>query len=725
MGKLVKIIGGLVAAVVGLFIIAVVAFYLLFDANDFRDEITARAKDQTGRELVIEGDLSIHFFPWLAVEIGKTTFSNAPGFGKEPMASFDSARLSVMIWPLLRREIQVGDASIDNLVLNLAVARDGSTNWDDLASDDATAQVAATDEEGTNVPKLEIAGISLNNATIHYVDKEERADYHLTDLNLSSGPVADRKPFTLDAEFEFAVEPDDYTGWGRFAANATLDSRANTLSLDGLRMAGEVKGLVAEPAAFEAEADGLVMNLEKETVDATPVAAHILGLTFRATPEPFSYADDIVIKASVDVERFSLKQLMRAFGVEPPQTADPAALERVELGGNVTYTDTALDFDSMQLKIDDTNFTGKVSIPTEDGPYRFDLAGDRIILDRYMEPASQSAAGTAGGAATDEIEIPVDIVRTLDAKGSFRLSRAELGGLAFENISVGLLSANDKLRLHPISADLFGGTYQGDVQVDASGKLPVLSVNERVEGVQLKALAQSVFERDDITGSVRGNFTLKGAGNNFAEIRKDLDGTMGFELLDGTWEGTDIWHQLRSARALLKKQPPPEPRQPPRTEFSSVRATGSVTDGVFTNQDLLAELPFLQVTGKGKVDLVTATVDYAMQARVLERPEFVRGATDEELNDFTQAVIPLRITGPLASPSVRPDVEAMFKERAKEAVKKKTDELKGKLLDKLLGAPAEAPPAEEEPAAEEEPQEEEKLSPEEELKRKLREMFKD
>lgn len=724
MGKLAKIISGLVVAIVGLFIIAVVAFYLLFDANDFRDEITKRAKEQTGRELVLEGDLSIHLFPWLAVEIGKTTFSNAPGFGKEPMASFDSARLSVMLWPLLRREIQVGDASIDGLVLNLAVARDGSTNWDDLASDAAEAEpAAAADEAGTNIPKLEIAGIRLNNATIHYIDKEERAEYHLTNVNLGSGPVADRKPFALEAEFEFSVQPDDYTGWGRFASNATLDSRANTLALDGLRMAGEVKGIVAEPAAFEAEADDLVMNLEKETVAASPVAAHILGLTFRASPEPFSYADDIVIKAPVEVEPFSLKQLMRSFGVEPPETADPAALEKVELSGNATYTDTALAFDGMQLQIDDTNFTGKVTIPTEDGPYRFELAGDSIILDRYMAPASQGSGSAAAAAATDDIEIPVDIVRTLEAKGSFKLGRAELAGLAFDNIAVGLVSANDKLRLHPISADLFGGNYQGDVQVDASGKLPVLSVNERVEGVQLKALAQSVFERDDITGSIRGNFTLQGAGKNFAEIRKDLDGNMGFELLDGTWEGTDIWHQLRTARALLKKQPPPEPRQPPRTEFSSVRATGSVTDGIFTNQDLLAELPFLQVTGRGKVDLVTATVDYAMQARVMERPEFVRGASEEELNDFTQAVIPLRITGSLASPSVRPDLEAMFEARAKEVVKKKTDELKGKLLDKLIGAPATESPPEE--AQGEEPQEEEQLSPEEELKRKLKDMFKD
>ena len=719
MGKLAKIIGGLVAAIVGLMVIAVVAFYLLFDANDFRDDITARAEQETGRELVIEGDLAIRFFPWLAVEIGRTTFANAPGFGNEPFASFDAARLSVKIWPLFRKEIQIGDASVDGLVLNLAVARDGSSNWDDLSGDGANA-ADADEESGATVPKLEIAGIRLNNATIHYVDRQERAEYHLTNLNLGSGPVADRQPFTLDAEFEFAIKPNDYSGWGRFASNATLDSRADTLTLDRLRMAGEVKGIVAEPAAFEAEANDLVMNLDTETVTASPVAAHILGLTVRARPEPFSYANDLVIKAPVEVETFSLKQLMRAFGVEPPETADPMALESVAFSGNATYTDDALAFDGLQLKIDDSNFTGTVSVPMEKGPYRFDLKGDRIVLDRYMAPASEAAGGPGSAAASAEIEIPVDIVRTLEARGSFKLARAELAGLAFDNITVGLASGNDKLRLQPISAELFGGEYQGDVQVDASGKVPVLSVNERVAGVQLKALAQAVFERDDITGSIRGNFTLKGAGNNFSEIRQDLDGNMGFELLDGTWEGVDIWHQLRTARALFKQQQPPEPRKPPRTEFSTVRVTGTVTDGVFSNQDLLAELPFLQVTGKGSVNLVTATVDYAMQARVLERPEFVRGATEEELNDFTQAVIPLRITGPLASPSVRPDLEAMFKARAKEAVKKKTDELKGKLLDKLLGAPAE-----EAPADEPEQEEEEELSPEDELKRKLKDMFKD
>jgi len=150
------------------------------------------------------------------------------------------------------------------------------------------------------------------------------------------------------------------------------------------------------------------------------------------------------------------------------------------------------------------------------------------------------------------------------------------------------------------------------------------------------------------------------------------------ELLDGTWEGTDVWYELRRARSLYKQEPAPEPELPPRTRFSNVTATGPVTNGVFRNDDLLAELPFMQLTGKGSVDFAAAKVDYRMTARILDKPEFAQGASEQELEEFTEAVIPLRITGPLANPSIKPDVEEMLKEEVKEKITER-------LLDELLG----------------------------------------
>ena len=108
---------------------------------------------------------------------------------------------------------------------------------------------------------------------------------------------------------------------------------------------------------------------------------------------------------------------------------------------------------------------------------------------------------------------------------------------------------------------------------------------------------------------------------------------------------------------------------------------GVITDGIMRNDDLFAELPFMQITGKGQVDLAAATVDYNMTARILERPEFLRDATAAELDELTKAVIPLKITGPLAAPSVRPDLEKLLRKGVEDEIK---DRLKDTLRD-LLG----------------------------------------
>ena len=100
-----------------------------------------------------------------------------------------------------------------------------------------------------------------------------------------------------------------------------------------------------------------------------------------------------------------------------------------------------------------------------------------------------------------------------------------------------------------------------------------------------------------------------------------------------------------------------------------------------------------------------------MQARVLDKPEFAGEVSQEELGDYTQAVIPLKISGPLASPSIKPDVNAMLRKE----IEKKGSEL----LDKLLGG--EKKPADGEAPAEEQPAEEK--SAEEQLKDKLKDLL--
>ena len=96
MGRLIKLLLVLVAGLAGIVIIAAVALLLFFDPNDFREQISTQVKEQTGRDLVIEGDLSISLF---ANNIfGNRYAGGAAGIGKDTLGSATSNPTAPGVW---------------------------------------------------------------------------------------------------------------------------------------------------------------------------------------------------------------------------------------------------------------------------------------------------------------------------------------------------------------------------------------------------------------------------------------------------------------------------------------------------------------------------------------------------------------------------------------------------------------------------------------------------
>jgi AsmA protein len=675
MGGLLKKLLYVVLGIVVLFAVAVTVFVLTFDPNDYRDAISAQVKRVTGRDLVIEGDLGLSVFPWVAIDVGKTRLGNAPGFGDEPFASFERARLSVRLLPmLLHREVSIGTASLDSLHLNLAVAKDGRSNWQGLIESGEAAPEAQTEGQSgaAGAAGLEVAGIDVSDASLTYVDAQAGATYKITNLHVKTGRIRAGEPLAIDAGLDFELQPANLSGDFAVETKVTLDSEAGTLALHDVR-------------------------------------AKTLGLDIAAEVEPFSYAGEPTPVATIRIAAFSLKDLMKRLGIEPIVTVDPGALGRISFAATARVSPAAIALDDVRLVVDDTTLRGKLSLARDTaGTVSVDLAGDSIDLTRYMAPAAETAP--EAGAQTVPVEIPVELIRSLNARGKLTLDEAHLAAITFGGVELGLVAKDARLRMHPIHASLFGGAYDGDVRIDASGKTPVLAVNEAIRGVDIGELARAMFARDNISGSIDGTFALSGRGTDLDAVQKSLEGNMAFELKDGAFEGTDVWYELRRARALLRKETPPEPKLPARTEFSNVKLSGPVSNGVFTSDQLFAELPFMQLTGKAKADLVAATVDGQLTARILEKPEFAGEMGEAELKDFSRAEIPLTVTGALASPTVRPDVQKWLQS---EAGKK----FRERLTDKLLGDDEKAV------GEAEEGQPEEKKSEKDKLKDKLRDLL--
>lgn len=678
MGRFIKYflygIGGLVV----LLLIAGITFSLVFDPNDYRENISAQVKESTGRDLTIEGDLDLSIFPWLAVDVGRSQLGNAPGFGDEPFASFDSAKLSVRLLPLLlRREVVIGTAELEALDVNLEVNSRGVSNWQDLAEAgqaDAAGEPAADGAAPRGT--LDIAGIEVRAANLSYDNAQLNEQYRLSNLNLSTGAVTAGEPIDIQGGFDFDAQPGDTSGNVAIETTVAFDSDAATIAFADFVIEGKVNGEGEVPSDFSVSAAAIELKTEDRIADLGAIEVAVIDIDLTADVEPFSYANSPTPSATISIDAFSPRSVMQTLGIEIPDTADPAALSKLIIDAKAEVSERTVSLSDLVLVLDETTFRGDLVVPRQSsGTYRLNLAADSIELDRYMAPATDdSASGGSGGAAP--VEIPAELIRSINARGNLTVESASLGGMLFENVVVGLNSANQQLRVHPISAEFFDGAYKGDVRINASGNVPVLSVNEQIQNVSLTALGAAMLERNNLSGTIDGSFQLSGRGNDMAEVQRTLGGNMSFTLKDGVWEGTDVWYQLRRARALFRKETPPEPVLPAQTRFSEVRATSRVTNGIMQNDDFYAELPFMQVNGRGTVNLPEATVDYSLSGRVLEQPEFVDEITPEELEDLTATVIPLKITGPLASPSIAIDFEALLRERVQE-------ELEDKLKDKL------------------------------------------
>jgi AsmA protein len=282
----------------------------------------------------------------------------------------------------------------------------------------------------------------------------------------------------------------------------------------------------------------------------------------------------------------------------------------------------------------------------------FNLAVDEIDLDRYM------AAAEEGG--TEDVAMPRDELRNQEVRGNLKIGRLQMAGLEFLDADVGVAISNGALRLHPLTAGFYGGTYSGNVSIDGSGPTPRLSLDENIDSITFQRLVSDLVDSDALSGTAQGRIRLSGTGATSNEVLRSLNGEVGLSLAEGALEGINIWYEIRRGLALYKGLEAP-PKEPARTVFSRLQLDGSVADGVFSTRNLKGELPFLTLSGTGEVDLGASLLDMGLVAVVSNSPEL---AADPLGSEISGKRLPLRLAGSLNDPAVTVDWAELLKDEA-------------------------------------------------------------
>ncbi len=687
MGKLFRGLLYLIGFLAVLIIAAVVVIPLVVDPNDYRDDITKLVEEKTGRTLAINGDLGLSVFPWLALEIGPTTLSNAQGFRAENFAAVENVQVRVKLLPLLRKQVEMDKVILKGLALNLEKNKAGATNWDDLSAASTAAEEAPVETESGGLPvdSLAIGGIEIVDASVVWDDRSSNLKYTIDPFSLKTGEISPGKPVAINMALQLEGGAPVMKGGINFNGDIDLSESLQQIRLMDMVLDVDLTGDSLPggklQSTLKAAAD---VDMDAQTLSTSQLTLSALGIVLEGNLSGQQILDDgRVITGKFQVQPFSVKKLMQSLGQAAPETSDPAVLGQADASWAMKLESDRVALTDFLMHLDDTTVQGNLAVANFAKPaIRFDLAIDSIDADRYLPPASEGetvAATPATAAAAGSSALPIEILRDLNLNGGLKIGSLKAFQLRSQNIVMQLSAKGGKLRLHPASANMYEGSYKGDLQLDVRGKQPRISMNETISKVNIGPLLLDMSGKDTITGITDARFTLNGVGETPDQIKKTLNGDMSFSFSNGAVQGVNLIRMIRKAKAILKGKQYSGQEEPEKTDFSIMTATASVTNGVVENNDLTAKSPLLRISGKGNVDLGREAIDYLLTATIVGSLE---GEGGRDLGDLKGIPVPVEINGTFTKLRYELRLDEAIKQAAGEKIKQKVDEKKQELQEK-------------------------------------------
>ena len=708
-----------------LLIIVALGFALshLFDPNDYKDEIRQIARDKAHIELTLNGDIGWSLFPWLGLELHDASVATLAAPDK-PFADLQMLGLSVRVLPLLRKEVQMSDVRVEGLNLRLTRDKDGHGNWQDIgkpapAGVSTETPVASTETvskpDSVSQPlKLDIDSLTVNNARVEYNDEQNGQQFSAESIQLSTGPVheATSTPVKLTA-FLGTNKPvmrvkTEVDGKLRF------DRVLKRYQIEDLKVVGEASGEPLQGKTMTFAAQGQIL------VDLAANVAEWSGLKIsanqlRALGELKANNLDSTpqISGGVSIAQLNLATFLDSIGHTLPPMA-PGSLSKVELVSRLSGSPTSLAFDELNLKVDDSSFTGRIAI--EDfakQALRIQLKGDTFDADRYLPPKSAEAssasaarktevqgneagalaasgdtplpeAPTKSGWSTTRI-IPVTRLKTLDLDADLSFGQLTVTKLPIQNAALKVSSKDGLLTLQNLSGNLYKGTFAANGSLDVRPMLPLANLQTRINNVPVEKILQSQGQKPPVTGLLTLNSNVTGSGDNQNALVQSLNGTASFVLNNGVLLNANLEQQLCKGISVLNRKTLSGTPPGKDTPFKELKGSLVFRNGVASNPDMIVRSPGMSVKGDGDIDLRVLGMDYRIGITIEGDTRAMPDPACQVGKNFVGIELPLRCRGPLelGAKACRLDKEGLGKVAAKVAGNKISEKLEEKLGDKV------------------------------------------
>ena len=589
-----------------------------YDYNKFKPYIAQAARDATGRELKLTGDLKLHlgFTPALAIE--NISFQNASWGSRPEMAHIKRFELEVALLPLISRNIQINRFRLIEPDILLEINKDGVSN---LAFEKKKEARPPEPKEKKKDERIDLPGFLIREMLIEkgrltYRDARSGKTYALALDQFSISMAAD-KPIEIKGKGAYNKAPIALTArFGSFEAltdpakewplKMKVEVAETIISLDGT-----VRDLLG--------ARGFQLNMEVRSKDLTKLSPLVGSL--------------IPVKGPLEISG---------------KVTDP---------GPQVYR-----IADLKMILDKSDVRGGAEIdlkgprPYVSGNFSSRLLDLKSLIPQKPEAAVKASKDDKLSKKADKVfpndPLPIDFLKSLDAELEVAAEKILVPHLILEKVQVEARLKDGTLVLKPLQAVIGGGSLDAFVNLRSEGNEAALISVIKIDRFDVGLLLKDFGVTDLFEGKVDMILDLQGRGNSVASIMAGLSGKTQAIMSKGRVDRRYIDLLGAGVSENLLRLLNPLKQQAKEVQLNCFVNFFDIKNGLAKSTALALDTSYITVVGEGTVNLKSEELNFSFNPLTKDTLG-TKGAGDLGLGDLTK---PLKLTGTLAKPAL--DVSA-------------------------------------------------------------------
>jgi len=155
--------------VIGVLIVALLIAPSFFDLNQYKPQIVSEVKKATGRDLVIDGPVSLSLLPLPEVSVTGVKFFNVAGAKNPNMVEVKSVTVRPSLLALLVGDIEVSEVTLVEPKIVLEINAEGKPNWEFTPS---VAEAKPAAPKPASAKPISLGRLVIENGTLIFSDSK-------------------------------------------------------------------------------------------------------------------------------------------------------------------------------------------------------------------------------------------------------------------------------------------------------------------------------------------------------------------------------------------------------------------------------------------------------------------------------------------------------------------------------------------------------------------------